>query len=484
MENMKFHILTLFPEMVMQGLSTSIIGKAKENGLISIEAINIRDFSENKHKKVDDYPYGGGAGMLMQAQPVYDAWKSVADKVGKKPRTVYLTPQGRTFSQPMAKELALEEDLVLLCGHYEGIDERVLEEIVTDYMSIGDYVLTGGELPAMVMVDAISRMVPGVLTNEESGSTESFEGNLLEYPQYSRPEVWMGKEVPEVLLSGNAKNIRAWRKEAAVARTKERRPDMYAKYEALDKCREVLKKQKLLHVDMTELIARGQAELVYHNGATICLYDFASGIYFHTTDRVEQGRIGLEKIKEHSLAAGAMEELEYLALHQDYMQESATEIFGMKTAMVCSQAVYTKKEKLPITGLYSMNEKCTELPIQIRRLGAEDFAEAAGHYEGMDGIDYLRERMEKGWLYGAYYEGKLAGFAGMHTEGSLGMLQVFPEYRRRKIGKALETYMINLALDLGHVPYGQVVEGNEKSMGLQEALGLCFAKSPVYWMHR
>ena len=226
---MNFHILTLFPEMVMQGLSESIIGNATENGLLSIEAINIRDFTKNKHRKVDDYPYGGGAGMLMQAQPVYDAWKSVADKIGRKPRTVYLTPQGQTFTQQMAKELATEQDLILLCGHYEGIDERVLEEIVTDYMSIGDYVLTGGELPAMVMVDAISRMVPGVLTNEESGCTESFEGNLLEYPQYSRPEVWQGKAVPSVLLSGNQKNIREWSKEAAIERTKERRQDLYEK---------------------------------------------------------------------------------------------------------------------------------------------------------------------------------------------------------------------------------------------------------------
>lgn len=202
---MKFHIMTLFPDMVMQGLDTSIIGRAKEKGLLSIETVNIRDYTTNKHKKVDDYPYGGGAGMLMQAQPVYDAWKSIAERIGKKPRTVYLTPQGTTFHQKMAKELALEEDLVLLCGHYEGIDERVLEEIVTDYVSIGDYVLTGGELPAMVMVDAISRMVPGVLSNEESGETESFEGKLLEYPQYSRPEVWQGKAVPEILLSGNQK---------------------------------------------------------------------------------------------------------------------------------------------------------------------------------------------------------------------------------------------------------------------------------------
>ena len=371
--------------MVMQGLSTSIIGKAKENGLISIEAINIRDFTENKHKKVDDYPYGGGAGMLMQAQPVYDAWESVADKIGKKPRTVYLTPQGQTFSQPMAKELAQEEDLVLLCGHYEGIDERVLEEIVTDYMSIGDYVLTGGELPAMVMVDAISRMVPGVLTNEESGSTESFEGNLLEYPQYSRPEVWMGKEVPEVLLSGNAKNIRTWRKEAAIARTKERRPDMYAKYEALDQCREVMMKQKLHHMDMIELISRGNAELVYADGGTVCLYDVVSGIYFHTADDDIKGRVAIEKMKEYAIAHGGLDTLECIALHQEQMCAVAQEALGVSPFITCKIAVYTKKEKLPITGLYSMNGKNAEGMVEIRRIGVECFEEAAAFYDGPDG---------------------------------------------------------------------------------------------------
>ena len=185
---MNFYILTLFPEMVMDGLNTSIIGRAAEAGLLRLEAVNIRDYSANKHHKVDDYPYGGGAGMLMQAQPVYDAYQAVLGRIGRKPRCIYVTPQGRTFSQKDAKRFAKESDLVFLCGHYEGIDERVLEEIVTDYVSIGDYVLTGGELPAMVMVDAISRMVPGVLGNQESGSAESFEGSLLEYPQYSRPE--------------------------------------------------------------------------------------------------------------------------------------------------------------------------------------------------------------------------------------------------------------------------------------------------------
>lgn len=225
-----FYVLTLFPEMIMQGMNTSIIGRAIEGRLLEIKAINIRDYTQSKHKKVDDYPYGGGAGMVMQAQPIYDAYQSVVTELGYRPRTVYLTPQGPTFHQKMAKEFALEENIVFLCGHYEGVDERVLEEIVTDYVSIGDYVLTGGELPAMVMMDAISRMIPGVLTNEESGETESHSGNLLEYPQYSRPEEWMGKKVPEVLLSGHHKKIEQWRLEQSIERTKKVRPDMYEAY--------------------------------------------------------------------------------------------------------------------------------------------------------------------------------------------------------------------------------------------------------------
>ena len=227
-----FHILTLFPDMVMQGLHTSILGRAADRGDISIEAVNIRDFTADKHKKVDDYPYGGGAGMVMQAQPVYDAWRFVIDRIGgEKPRRViYVTPQGKPFHQKMAKELSAEEELIFLCGHYEGIDERVLEEIVTDEISLGDYVLTGGELAAMVMVDAIARLVPGVLHNGESAETESFGDGLLEYPQYSRPEIWHGKRVPEILLSGDHAKVDAWRLEQALLRTKERRPDLYEKY--------------------------------------------------------------------------------------------------------------------------------------------------------------------------------------------------------------------------------------------------------------
>ncbi|MCC8141761.1 MAG: tRNA (guanosine(37)-N1)-methyltransferase TrmD [Lachnospiraceae bacterium] len=223
---MRFHILTLFPDMVRQGLETSVIGKAIENEIISLHVVDIRDFTTDPHGKVDDYPYGGGAGMIMQAQPIYDAWKTVTDEIGYEPRCIYLTPQGQHFTQSMARELAGEKDLILLCGHYEGVDERVLEEIVTDHVSIGDYVLTGGELPAMVMADAIARMVPGVLTNEESAGTESLDGGLLEYPQYSRPATWHGREVPEVLLSGDHEKVEAWRHDRSVERTFCRRPDL------------------------------------------------------------------------------------------------------------------------------------------------------------------------------------------------------------------------------------------------------------------
>lgn len=238
---MNYHVLTLFPQMIIDGLNTSIIGRAIENSLISLEAIDIREFSTNKHKKVDDYPYGGGAGMVMQAEPVYLAYQNVKDKIGKKPRVVFLTPQGKVFNQEIAKDLAKEEDLVFLCGHYEGIDERVLEEIVTDHISIGDYVLTGGELPAMVMIDAIARLVPGVLNNEVSAEFESFQDNLLEYPQYSRPVEWMGKKVPDVLLSGHHGNVDKWRREQSILRTKQRRPDLLEKAELTKQDKDFLK---------------------------------------------------------------------------------------------------------------------------------------------------------------------------------------------------------------------------------------------------
>ena len=240
---MNFYIMALFPEMVMDGLNTSIIGRAVKNGLLSIEALNIRDYAFNKHHSVDDYPYGGGAGMLMQAEPVYQCYEALTEKIKqkKRARVIYLSPQGQTFNQTMAEEFAQEEDLVFLCGHYEGIDERVLEEIVTDYVSIGDYVLTGGELPAMIMIDCISRLVPGVLHNDVSAEFESFQDNLLEYPQYSRPEVWHDKKVPEVLMSGHHANIEKWRREQSVIRTAKNRPDLLEKAELTKKELELVK---------------------------------------------------------------------------------------------------------------------------------------------------------------------------------------------------------------------------------------------------
>lgn len=223
---MFYHVLTLFPEMIENGMKTSITGRAIDEKKINLNAVNIRDYAFNKHNKVDDYPYGGGAGMVMQAEPVYLAYEDVCKKRQSRPRVIYLTPQGDIFNQNMAEQLAKEEELIFLCGHYEGIDERVLEEIVTDNVSIGDYVLTGGELPAMVMMDAISRLVPGVLNNEQSAMFESFQDNLLEYPQYSRPAVWHDRTVPEVLLSGHHANIEKWRREQSLIRTKQRRPEL------------------------------------------------------------------------------------------------------------------------------------------------------------------------------------------------------------------------------------------------------------------
>ena len=219
--------MTLFPDMIRQGMNTSILGRAIQSGAIELEIKNIRDYTQNRHLKVDDYPYGGGAGMVMEAEPVYRCYEAVCSEAGGVPRVVYLTPQGTVFRQEMAQEYAEESDVIFLCGHYEGIDERVLEEIVTDYISIGDYVLTGGELPAMVMMDAIARLVPGVLNNEESADTESFSDGLLEYPQYTRPPEILGRRVPEVLLSGHHENIRRWRQEQSLQRTRQRRPDLY-----------------------------------------------------------------------------------------------------------------------------------------------------------------------------------------------------------------------------------------------------------------
>ena len=267
---MKINVLTLFPEMIENIAKESILGKAIEAGHITINAVNIRDYANNKHNRVDDYTYGGGAGMLMQAEPVYNCFMDVAGEDG---RCIYVTPQGIPFSQKMAMEFAQEDEITILCGHYEGIDERVLEEIVTDYVSIGDYVLTGGELAAMVITDAVARLVPEVLGNEDSAEIESFHRNLLEYPQYTRPEVWHDKKVPDELLSGNPKVINPWREEKAVARTKERRPDLYKKYLLEQEIIEWLLSYKREFMYALEPLRRGQAEVIYWDNKTAIIKD-------------------------------------------------------------------------------------------------------------------------------------------------------------------------------------------------------------------
>lgn len=241
----RFFVLTLFPEMIEGTLSHSIMGRAQKEGYISVEAVDIRDFTMDKHRHVDDYPYGGGAGLVMQGQPIYDAYRSLLPRAAGA-RVVFMTPQGRPFTQRVAEELAQEEALVFLCGHYEGVDERVIEEIVTDEISLGDFVLTGGELAAITMIDAVSRLVPGVLGKEESFAEESFSEGLLEYPQYTRPPIFLGRAVPEVLLSGHHGKVARWRREQALIRTARKRPDLLEKATLTQEDLEFLRQQGII----------------------------------------------------------------------------------------------------------------------------------------------------------------------------------------------------------------------------------------------
>ncbi len=228
---MRFDILTLFPEMFEAVLGDSIIGRAREKGLLTLNFVQIREYAHNKHRQVDDYPYGGGAGMVMQAEPLYQAYQSVTEGLSYKPKTIYLSPQGRTFRQSTAKRLVKDkhQHLIFLCGHYEGVDQRLLDEIVDEELSLGDFVLTGGEIAAMAMVDATARLIPGVLKSEEAFSEESHFSGLLEYPQYTRPEVWHDRKVPDILLSGHHKNIQAWKREMSIKTTFQKRRGMLAK---------------------------------------------------------------------------------------------------------------------------------------------------------------------------------------------------------------------------------------------------------------
>ncbi len=493
---MNFHILSLFPDMVTEGLATSITGRAMKQGKLNIEAVDIREFSTDKNKRVDDYTYGGGAGMLMQAQPVYGAWKSVTERIretkkqkekgqnqDRKIRTIYATPQGTPFSQILAKDFAKEEDLIILCGHYEGIDERVLEEVVTDYVSIGDYVLTGGELAAMVIVDAVSRLVPGVLHNEASAETESFHGELLEYPQYTRPKVWHEKEVPDVLLTGNPKEIDKWRKEQSVLRTKMRRPDLYRKYHELEQIKELLYTQKLLHIDMINAITRGCVETAFFEKEEILLYDRGADIYYHTNLSKNSRQSFLQELRIEENELLSKHPCSCLVLHQQKFVKRAERLFDLKRSLVCNQVVYTKHEKAPVSGLYRPDGKRMQNGLVIRTLEACHAQIVSETYLNM-GEDYVRARIAEGTMIGAFIEEKLAGFAGIHNDGEIGMLFVYPAYRNRKIAKALVTSLINKKLDMGQIPFGQIMIKNENSRRLAESLGLHFAKSPVYWLEK
>lgn len=241
---MKITIMTLFPEMCNAVLDESIIGRARKSGIIEIDTVNIRDFTHDKHNRVDDAPYGGGMGMLMQTQPIYDCFASLCSEDGKKPHLIYMSAQGKTLTQKRVKELSQLSNIAILCGHYEGVDERIIEEIVDEEISVGDYVLTGGELPALILSDSIARMIDGVLPNDEAKELESHYSGLLEYPQYTRPPEWHGRKVPDILLSGHHGNIDKWRREKSLERTLERRPDMLKSAELTKKDREYLAKLK------------------------------------------------------------------------------------------------------------------------------------------------------------------------------------------------------------------------------------------------
>ncbi len=241
---MRFYVLTLFTEMIEQGLSHSVIGRGIDKGLLKVEAVDIRDFTKDKHRRTDDYGYGGGAGMIMQAQPVYDAYMSVKEKAGEGARLLYMSPQGQTFNQKKAEELSKLEDIIILCGHYEGIDQRVIDELKPEEISLGDFVLTGGELGAMVVIDAVSRLIPGVLNKEESFEDESFSDGLLEYPQYTRPFNFMGREVPEVLISGHHENVAKWRRRQKIINTFNKRPDLLESAELTKEERQFIEELK------------------------------------------------------------------------------------------------------------------------------------------------------------------------------------------------------------------------------------------------
>lgn len=456
---MKFHVLTLFPEMIAQGLKQGIIGRAAEKNFISLHPVNIRDHTLEKHGKVDDYPYGGGAGMLIQAQPVYDAHRAVSGD--RKVRTIYVTPQGRPFTQSLAREFAKEEELILLCGHYEGIDERVLESIVTDYVSIGDYILTGGELAAMVIIDAVARLIPGVLGNETSAQEESFHNDLLEYPQYTRPEIWRGKSVPPVLLSGNHTEVTKWRMEQSKERTAQVRPDLYEKYQQKQQVIKRLSKDKRNNIHLMECLSRGRGEILYVRGESIAVYDRDNRICMVKASSPESGRQLLESCPD---------EARWYEIGRDFMKTFLLEE-SYRELCECSQFLYTQREPL------SVKHK------DIRRLGPESLEYICSHYHPVT-PEYVKDRLLAGVMYGAFVEERLVGFVGVHAGGNIGMIYVEEAYRGQEIAASLEAYCINRMLERGRTPYVHVPEENVAAVHLQEKLGLYQAGDSFWWMEK
>ena len=466
---MRFHVLTLFPEMLEQGLHQSILGRAAQRGQLSFHMVNIRDYTADKHGKVDDSPYGGGAGMLMQAQPVYDAYRSVAGEHEGKIRTIYVTPQGRTFTQRLARELAREEELVFLCGHYEGIDERVLEEIVTDYVSLGDYVLTGGELPAMVMIDAIARLVPGVLHNGESAENESFHNSLLEYPQYSRPEVWHGRSVPDVLLSGNHKSIQAWRLERSLERTRQRRPDLYERYRIRQTFIKELAKQKRKYIHLMELLGRDMVWEVGRREKSLLLHVENTHTYVLHAESSGEAEQLLDQCGADLL--NRQEQMRLLVCRKS-VRDLLTERYGLAVGGTCYQACYTRRESLRVRHR------------DIRPLTMDALDHITGRYPACD-REYLKPRILAGAMFGVFTEGEEiypAGFIGLHEDGSMGMLYVEETHRRQGLASSLEGWLVNRHLNRGEIPYCRVPEDNVAGLRLQEKLNLCLCEEPMWWL--
>ncbi len=455
---MKMWFLTLFPQVVEPYFAHSILGRAREAGVLETEAVQIRDFAGNKHGKVDDYPYGGGAGMLMQAQPIYAAYASLPS--GQNRRVIYASPQGRRFDQKLARELARSEELVFVCGHYEGVDERLIEEIVTDCISMGDFVLTGGELPCMAIADAVSRLLPGVLGNGESAKGESFHLDLLEYPQYTRPPVWRGRVVPESLLGGNHRQVEQWRRQQAEERTKSRRPDLYAVYQ--DRQRQIrrLEKEKRENIHIIESLRRGEGDILYQ-GRGLLVWSEAAGI------AMVQGDAG----EAWALMAHMPQDLRYVVAPMGELQETLAAGMGLEFMSCCRQALYTQKTPLRVRHK------------DIRPLERGDLPRAARWYAHEE-LSYLEGRLAAGCLYGWYGPEGLGGMVGRHDDGAMGMLYVAEAYRRQGLAASLEAFMVNRELEQGHLPYAHIFSDNSASLALQEKLGLYLSKGEIVWMRK